>query len=251
MLAEQQDRKVRMGWRICRAARAPSVVMVGGIRTSMIANSGRCSATASISAPASPTDATISWPASDQQACESFAEQCRVLGDQDAHQILTLISVPAPAVLASESSPPTDEIRSRTDVSPNPVRCSADPVIGDFHVYGFAALLNVDLDRGRVGVFECVGECLRHDEVDGGRDDLCRYDVGDGHVHRHRAVGHQSYQRRGESVFQAARSHAVGEPAQVGNGIGEGDDGRLKIIVGALSPDRALVARIVAASRPR
>ena len=44
----------------------------------------------------------------------------------------------------------------------------------------------------------------------------------------------QSYQRRGESVFQAARAHAVGEPAQVGNGIGEGDNGRLKIIVGAL-----------------
>src|SRR5450755_3791029 len=56
----------RSGWveRICRAARAPSVVMVGGIRTSMIANSGRCSATASIRARASPTDATISWPAS-------------------------------------------------------------------------------------------------------------------------------------------------------------------------------------------
>src|ERR1700689_2447243 len=54
------------GWsrRIAIAARRPSSVWLGGIRTSTIATSGWSAATASLSASASPTAATISCPRS-------------------------------------------------------------------------------------------------------------------------------------------------------------------------------------------
>src|SRR5215469_15174446 len=54
------------GWsrRIAIAARSPSSVWSGGIRTSTIATSGLCSATAARSASASPTAATTSCPRS-------------------------------------------------------------------------------------------------------------------------------------------------------------------------------------------
>jgi hypothetical protein len=50
--------------RIVSAARRPSSVCDGGIRTSVTATSGRCSATAATSASPSPTAAAISWPLS-------------------------------------------------------------------------------------------------------------------------------------------------------------------------------------------
>ena len=49
-------------WRIDWAARRPSSVWVGGMRTSMMATSGRSSSTACRSATASATAATTSWP---------------------------------------------------------------------------------------------------------------------------------------------------------------------------------------------
>ena len=56
----------------------------------------------------------------DQQAGEAFAEQCRVLGDQDSQQILTWICVPAPAVLTSE----VVEVGDGEDADPASVRAS-------------------------------------------------------------------------------------------------------------------------------
>src|SRR5580693_1127325 len=62
----EKTRMPTRGWarRITIAARRPSSVWLGGIRTSTIATSGSWAATAASSASASPTAATMSWPRS-------------------------------------------------------------------------------------------------------------------------------------------------------------------------------------------
>ena len=81
--------------RIRCAARRPSSVWVGGMRTSTTATSGWCAPTLRSSSSASPAWPTTSKPDVLQQPCDSLAQQHRVLGDHDTHAVVT--SVPAMA----------------------------------------------------------------------------------------------------------------------------------------------------------
>lgn len=74
--------------RTASVARNPSSVWVGGMRTSTMPRSGRCSAIAATKASPSPTPATTWWPASARMSCnpsrrrtESSATTTRSDGD--------------------------------------------------------------------------------------------------------------------------------------------------------------------------
>ena len=95
------------GWasRIHCAARVPSSVNVGGIRTSTTARSGSCPAIAASSRSASPTAAMTSWPASSNSRGEALAQQRLVLGDHDPHGSSAVTVVPAPGGLSTRQRP--------------------------------------------------------------------------------------------------------------------------------------------------
>ena len=74
------------GWsrRSSMAARSPSSVNVGGIRTSTMAASGPCAATAAKGAPAVNRGRDL-VPAVFEQPAQALPEQGRVLGDHHPH----------------------------------------------------------------------------------------------------------------------------------------------------------------------
>ena len=85
--------------RIRRAARRPSSVCVGGMRMSVTATSGRCSATAASSESKSPASADDLDPGGLEHARDALAQQQRVLGDHDPHGITPRTRVPPPGGL--------------------------------------------------------------------------------------------------------------------------------------------------------
>ncbi len=92
--AEHEHAALGLRSRISSAARRPSSVWVGGIRTSTIATSGLCAPTLRSRSSASPAWATTSSPASSSSAREALAQQHAVIGQDYAHGILARIVVP-------------------------------------------------------------------------------------------------------------------------------------------------------------
>ena len=76
--------------RMCRAARSPSSVNVGGIRMSTTATSGRAASTSASRPSSSPAEPDDLEPAVRQQALQARPEEDRVLADHDAHGIVDL-----------------------------------------------------------------------------------------------------------------------------------------------------------------
>src|SRR5215469_11600331 len=90
------------------AARRPSSVWVGGIRTSTTDTSGRCLSTASTRAGPSPTNGYHLVTVLGEQADQALTQQHRVVGHHDPqrHGTSAVIVVGPPSGLVIRSLPP-------------------------------------------------------------------------------------------------------------------------------------------------
>ena len=105
-----------------------------------------------------------------EQPRDPFTEQDAVFGDRYAHGISARTRVPPPAGLQMRSLPPCASTRSASPRSPEPRSVSAPPTPSSTTstTTPVGCLLDVDPDRGRLGVLADVRETLRDDVV--GRD---------------------------------------------------------------------------------
>ena len=213
--------------RTSTAARSPSSVWLGGIRTSTTPTSGRCSSVAATYDGPSPTAATTSWPAS---ASSSWSPS-RSRRESSATTIL---------IGHSDGEPGGDHgrpARGRAHLEPavggqhpllQPGQAAALGGVRAAHAVVLdadldAAVLHPDADRGAGGlaVLRDVGERLGDHEVDRGLD-VRRQRVGhvDGRLDGHLAAHGQLAERRGEAaVDQQRRGDAARERAQLVDGL--------------------------------
>ena len=153
--------------RICCAARSPSSVLVGGIRTSTIATSGLWARTLRSSSSASPAWPTTSMPGLLEQPHDALAQQHRVVGDDYAHGITARTTVPRPRGLVD-----LEPAVERRDAVGEPAQAragvgvgAADAVVADLDLDPAVAAVDADLGARRVGVAGDVGQRLGDDEV--------------------------------------------------------------------------------------
>ncbi len=219
------------------AARAPSSVPSGGIRTSMIARSGCSRSTASTSAGASAARATTSWPASSS----SRASPSRKRAESSPITMRTA-ALPPPRCPGHVGWPPAASRRARRPgrrartagraarrPAPSSVtRTSSWPVAAD----------DLEHDPGRLGVLDRVGDRLARDVVRRGGDGVGQRAVVDLHVDGQRQAADQVRQRRGQAVVEAARPEAVRDLAQLGDRGAELGDA---LVEQAVDVDRAVV----------
>src|SRR5689334_11616602 len=226
----ENTRMPTAGWlrRIAIAARRPSSVWSGGIRTSTIATSGSWAATAASSASASPTAATISWPrsarisvrpalitaASSAMTMRMAAAFSGVGGQFDGDGRGAALRT-AHLDAAVHGADPLGEaaqaaVRYRAG--------AADAVVGDADpqqagdVHGFERSVQRAAVPGHVG--EQFGGREVRDGLDRGRGPLG--DVGD-QLDGYRAAVRQRGERVGQAVVEHRRVDAAGHRPQVGD----------------------------------
>ena len=198
------------------AARAPSSVPSGGIRTSMMARSGSSRSTASTSDGASASPGHDVVPGVLEQPGEPLAEEGGVLADHDAHGSAASTSVPWPRGLSTWSDPPSAATRSaRPDRSPS--SRAASSVVGHADQELPVATDHLEHDPGRLGVLDRVRDRLAGDVVGRGGDGVGQRAVVDVHVDGQRQAADQVRQRGGQTVVEAARPEAVRDQPQLGD----------------------------------
>ena len=164
------------GWRarISWAARSPSSVCVGGMRTSTMATSGRW---ASIARSSSSGDVRLRHhldARARQQRRDAFADEDAVVRDDYAHGSSAVTVVPAPGG-TDDAQPPVQ----RRDAIGQPAQAraaglvgAADAVVGDLDHRAAGRVPDAHGDRGRLRVLGDVGQRLGGDEVGGELDRL-------------------------------------------------------------------------------
>ena len=204
----------------------PSSVWVGGMRTSTMATSGLCARTFRSRSSASPAWPTTSKPGILEQANHSFAQQHRVVGDDQPHRgqpsragCWHAQSCRRPRRCSTLNSPSSAATRSASPRRPEPSG-SAPPRPSSRTSTVSKPLLWATLTRDALGVrvLGDVGEGLGDEEVGGGLDagrgalvDLRRQ------LDRDRRPGGERLERGDEpAVSQQAGVDAAGELAQLG-----------------------------------
>src|SRR5690606_660217 len=212
-------------WRTASAARSPSSVNDGGIRTSTTATSGRWCRTASRSASPSPTAATTVQPASSssrtrpsRSSTESSASTTRIQrmlrdgGGDDGPAALRAVHLEGPVDAGEPGAQPGQPVPLADVGAPHAVVAHHHPqhaVVGDPHD-----------DPGGPGVLGRVGEGLGDDEVRRGLP--CRGEPGAGRQGDVGLHGDRALARDGDdggaqpAVDEHRRGDAAGQGAQLG-----------------------------------
>ena len=230
VLGEHEHRRPRAPRRrASTAARSPSSVCVGGIRTSTTATSGRCSRTARTSEGPSADRGDDLGAGLLEQPDQALPEQHRVLGEDYPHGRSAVSRVGPPRGLSTVSSPSTACSRSASPARPCPGADTAPPVPSSSTRTRSRSPVQRDVDPAgrRVAVLGHVGQRLADDEVGGV--------LGD----RRRAApaGRSTARSTGTGERAATAASAAARPRSASTG-------------GAMPRDRARSSSSVSRARP-
>ena len=129
VLAEDEDRHVGVAARGSRrAARTPSSVWVGGMRTSTMARSGSCSSTAAMQRVGVADRGDDLVAGVGEQRREALAQQDEVLGDHDAHGSSARTRSARPPGCRRPASPSSASTRCASPSRPEPAVRRAPPL---------------------------------------------------------------------------------------------------------------------------